>query len=276
MLDEATIQHLDHVSEGLPGPFTSRQGIGYIFAITRQSLLSHGLDADQIDGLLKRLLPQNLVHPWVSATVYRTRYADPHRNRRVLVFADLDENERTQDRQDDFLKDVNSIRSLLATLGFIAPESESETAHHPSRYRPMGTVTITEAQESGTDQRSGREQSSVTSNEFSATLGNIASRLRSSFRKENRRTQAQSAHESATQTSKHTQEYKFTGFEATEIVLSHIRETLGLRSPADLEDESSERALYELFSQSPPEGVGDHVEPRFFGTRPQPDHHRGA
>ena len=114
---------------------------------------------------------------------------------------------------------------------------------HPSRYRPMGSVTTTETQESGTDQRSGRERSTVASSEFSATLGTIASRLRSGFRRENRRTQAQSTHASTIQTSEHTQEYKFTGFENTAIVLAHLCNHLGLMSPAELARESSEGGL---------------------------------
>ena len=71
MLDPQSLAHLDRVSEGLPGPFSSRQGLGHLFAITEKSLFDYGWDSTQTDALLRRLLPQNLVHPWVQTDIYQ-------------------------------------------------------------------------------------------------------------------------------------------------------------------------------------------------------------
>ena len=43
MINAEYLDHLDRVSEGLPGPFSARHGIGHIFALTQKSLLDHGL-----------------------------------------------------------------------------------------------------------------------------------------------------------------------------------------------------------------------------------------
>ena len=240
MLDPQSLDHLDRVSEGLPGPFSSRQGLGHVFAITEKSLLSHGWDSAQTDALLGRLLPANLVHPWVRATPYRTRYADPSKNQRVLVFAPIGADQAAQpDVQEAFRHDVEAIRDLLATMGFITPppqeiEAAQPAVLYPSRYRPTGHKTDVATHKQGNGRRITQEDATTIRTQVSATLGTAAARLKTRFTVDNRHTKTQSAHHEDKTESAHTQKYVFTGLENTAAVLSHLKERLGLRSPAEL------------------------------------------
>lgn len=249
MLDPQSLAHLDRVSEGLPGPFSSRHGLGHLFAITEKSLFDYGWDSTQTDALLRRLLPQNLVHPWVQTDIYRTNYADPGYDKRILVFARLNPDEAAQPAvQQEFLQDVAAIQNLLATLGFIAPSAgESLSAHaavsHPSRYRPGGRTTDTVAHEQGSGHHATVQNAVTLSSQASAALGTAAARLKTCFTVEKRRTETQSAHHGDKTESGHTQDYAFTGFENTAIVLDHIRARLKLRSPAELAKRTTENVL---------------------------------
>ena len=245
MINAEYLDHLDRVSEGLPGPFSARHGIGHIFALTQKSLLDHGLDSRQADALLNRLLPANLVHPWVQTAAYRTRYAAADQARRVMVFAALADQDRDQSAiYEAFQKDVEAIRDLLAGIGVIAPtpKEQEESGHslrHPSRYKPSGKISRTSTHTDGRGFQVDESDATITSTETgvevsakaNGQVGSITGHFKRLFTKEKRVTHTQSQQSGSRTEHQQTQDLPQTGFENTAVILQHLRERLHLQTP---------------------------------------------